>query len=216
MKKNIRTALGVMLFSLSASSLKAQNMETSLNMAYKELQSATKVSTMVEASNKFSMIAFKWPKEWATNYYAAYANAYTAIKEPDIKRKDQFLDQAENYLNILNSLGSPNDESLVLTAYVGFSRFLVDPANRWKKYLDVMNANLEKAKKINPDNPRIYYLQGIPLFNRPVLYGGGKKKAKPYFEKAQLLFAKKQNSTSILSPYWGEKDNQDYLLKCDN
>lgn len=216
MKKIINTAVGVMLFSLSAVSLKAQNMESSLSAAYKELQSATSIPAMVQANNKFGMIAAKWPKEWAANYYAAYANAYTAIKEPDIKRKDQLLDQADNYVNVLNTIAPSKDESLVLTGYVAFSRFLVDPANRWKKYLDLMNVNLEKAKKVNPDNPRIYYLQGIPLFSRPVLYGGGKKKAKPYFEKAKLLFDKEGDSLSILNPYWGEKENQDYLLKCDN
>lgn len=216
MKTIINTALGVMLFSLSAVSLKAQNIETSLNAGYKDLQSASSIPAMAEANNKFNRIASKWPKEWAANYYAAYSNAYMAIKEPDMKRKDQLLDQAENYLNIMNAIDASNDESLVLTAYVAFSRFLVDPANRWKKYLDIMNANLEKAKKVNPNNPRIYYLQGIPIFNKPVLYGGGKKKAKPYFEKAKLLFDKKRESLSALHPYWGEQENQDYMLKCDN
>lgn len=122
-------------------------MESSLSAAYKELQSATSIPAMVQANNKFGMIAAKWPKEWAANYYAAYANAYTAIKEPDIKRKDQLLDQADNYVNVLNTIAPSKDESLVLTGYVAFSRFLVDPANRWKKYLDLMNVNLEKAKK---------------------------------------------------------------------
>lgn len=216
MKKITSAALGVMLFSLFAVPTKAQNMESALNAAYKELQSATSAPAMQEAGNKFGLMAAKWSKEWAANYYAAYFNAYMAIKEPDVKRKDQLLDQADHYVNILNAIDASRDESLVLTAYVAFSRFLVDPANRWKKYLDIMNTNLEKAKKVNPDNPRIYYLQGIPIFNKPVLYGGGKKKARPYFEKAKLLFEKKGTAPSVLHPYWGEKENEDYLLKCDN
>lgn len=215
MKKIMNTVFGVMLFSLSAVSAKAQNMESALKGAYNELQSATSIPAMMDANSKFNRVAAKWPKEWIASYYAAYANAYIALKEPNAQRKDQLLDQADLFIKAMNSVNNSNHECLVLTAYVAFSRFSVDPANRWKKYLDVMNENLEKAKKANPDNPRIYYLQGIPVFNKPVLYGGGKNKAKPYFEKAKVLFAK-QGATSILSPYWGEKDNEAYLLKCDN
>lgn len=214
MKKIMNAVFGVMLFSVSVVPSKAQNLEVSLNEAYHNLRSATGIPALMEAGSKFNMIASKWPKEWAANYYAAYANAYISDKEPDIKRKDQLLDQADGYVAKMNAMNVFKDESHVLTAYVAFSRFLVDPANRWKKYLDIMNANLEKAKKLNPDNPRIYYLQGVPIFNKPVLYGGGKGKAKPYFEKAKPLFAK-QNKSSILNPYWGEKENADYLLKCD-
>nr|WP_121273160.1 hypothetical protein [Pedobacter schmidteae] len=213
MKTIMSTVLGVMLFSLTATSLKAQTMESALNGAYNELQSATAIPAMMDASSKFSRIAAKWPKEWAASYYAAYANAYIANKESDAKRKDQLLDQADNHVKIMNAIQGTNPEGLVLIAYVAFSRFSVDPANRWKKYLDIMNDNLEKAKKANPDNPRIYYLQGIPVFNKPFLYGGGKKKAKPYFEKAKSLFAK-HRAAAILHPYWGEKENEAYLQKC--
>ncbi len=42
------------------------------------------------------------------------------------------------------------------------------------------------------------------------MYGGGKEKAKPEFEKAKELFAK-ESKTSILKPNWGEKQNLDIL-----
>jgi hypothetical protein len=213
MKKVLSAALGVMLLSTATVQLKAQSLESSLDEACTQLTSATTNAAMMAANNQFDMIAAKWPGEWAANYYNAYAKAYIAGKETDAARKDQLLDQADKYVTAMNNLNAQDDESLVLTAYVAFSRFMVDPANRWKKYLEIMDTNLDKAKKTDPDNPRIYYLQGIPIFNKPVLYGGGKKKARPYFEKASMLF-EKQARGSILKPGWGEKDNADYLSKC--
>jgi hypothetical protein len=214
MKKMICTVLGVMLFAMTATPLKAQDLSASLHEAYTALQSAKDLTAMMGANSKFNLIAAKWNNAWSANYYAAYSLICISLKEPAAKRKDLLLDQADKYVDKVNSMQPSNDESMVLTAYAAFARFLVDPPNRWRKYLDLMSTNLENAKKANPDNPRIYYLKGIPVFNKPVLYGGGKNKAKPYFEKAKALFAK-QSTASIEKPYWGEQDNAAYLLKCD-
>ena len=46
------------------------------------------------------------------------------------------------------------------------------------------------------------------------MYGGGKEKARPYFEKAKELFDK-ENKTSALKPIWGEKQNLDFLKQCN-
>lgn len=202
-----------MLLALAAPQLKAQEPKASLTDAFRSFTSATTMGALMTANNKFNLLATKWGSQWTANYYAAYSNASISMKEPDAKRKDQLLDVADNYVSKMNSLDGGSDESMVLTAYVAYARFLVDPPNRWKKYLDLMNANLEKAKKVNPHNPRIYYLEGVPVFNKPKVYGGGKDKAKPYFEKAKELFAK-QMSTDITKPYWGEKENAGYLAQC--
>jgi hypothetical protein len=214
MKKVTTAVWTVMLLALAVPKVKAQDLNASLTDAYKSLTTATAMGGLMTANNKFNLIATKWPNQWAANYYAAYSNAYISTKETDPKRKDQLLDIAENYVAKMNSLDGGSGESLVLTAYVAYARFLVDPRNRWQKYLGLMNANLEKAKRVNPDNPRIYYLEGVPEFNKPKLFGGGKDVAKPYFEKAKALFAAQQ-STDITKPYWGEKENAKYLELCN-
>jgi hypothetical protein len=214
MRMLMKTIIGFIFLLITVKQVSAQDLSTSLNEAYKTLQSATNMTDMMDANNKFNLIAAKWDKEWAANYYAAYVKAYISLKEKDAKRRDQLLDEANKYLEKVNNINASGDESLILTGYVAFARFLVDPPTRWKKYLDLMNVSLDKAKKINPENPRIYYLGGIPVFNKPKIWGGGKNKAKPYFEKAKVLFAK-EDKTSILKPYWGEKENMDYLAKCN-
>jgi len=210
----IKTTISILAFAITTSELRAQEPNQMLSDAYKSLETATGMGNLMAADNRFTLIAEKWSDDWAANYYAAYAAILVSLQETNTQRKDQLLDQADKYVTKLTSLRPSSDEGMVITAYAAFARFLVDPRNRWKKYLDLMNSNLDKAKKVNPNNPRIYYLEGIPEFNKPKLYGGGKDKAKPYFAKARELFAA-QDTSSIAKPYWGEKENADYLIKCE-
>jgi hypothetical protein len=209
----IKTTVSLLAFAITTSQLKAQGPDGMLSDAYKSLETEKSTGNLMAADNKFTLIATKWSNDWAANYYAAYAAIYISQQETSTVRKDQLLDQADKYVEKLASLRPSSDEGIVITAYAAYARFLVDPGNRWEKYLDLMSSNLDKAKKINPNNPRIYYLEGIPVFNKPTLYGGGKDKAKPYFEKAKALFAQ-QDTSSIAKPYWGAKENADYLAKC--
>jgi len=166
------------------------------------------------ANNKFDLIAAKWGSQWAANYYAAYSAAFISLHETDQKRRDQLLDMADKYVDKMNGINAAGDESLVLTAYDAYARYIIDPPNRWQKYLTLMNTDLDQAKKVNPNNPRVYYLQGVPLFDRPKTYGGGHDVAKPYFEKAKELFAR-QTTADASKPYGGEKENAAYLAKCN-
>ena len=210
----IKTTICCLAFAIGASQLKAQGPEGMLSQAYTSLETATGMGGLMAADNQFTVIATKWPNDWAANYYAAYAAIFISFQETNTQRKDQLLDQADKYVEKLSSLRPASDEGMVLTAYAAYARYWVDPRNRWQKYLPLMTSNLDMAKKANPNNPRIYYLEGIPVFNKPAAYGGGKDKAKPYFAKAKELFAK-QDKSAITKPYWGEKDNADYLTKCE-
>src|SRR5258708_2153280 len=213
MKKTATVVLEFMLLAVKTTKLKPQDLNASLKEALHSLQSATNMGGLMAANNKFGLIAGKSGNQWAANYYAAYSEAYISLQEKDARRRDQLLDMADKYVDIMNGIDANSDESLVMTAYVAFARYSVDPPNRWQKFLSLMTTDLEKAKKVNPNNPRVYYLQGVPLFDRPKTYGGGKDVAKPYFEKAKGLFAKEDAANSG-KPTWGEKENTDYLAKC--
>ena len=58
------------------------------------------------------------------------------------------------------------------------------------------------AKKLDPENPRIYLLEGQDKFNTPEQFGGSKEEAKILFDKAKDLFEKAKPETSI-HPSWG-------------
>ena len=52
------------------------------------------------------------------------------------------------------------------------------------------------------------------VFHTPKTFGGGKEKAKPFFEKAKSLFASQKPASSI-DPNWGEGHNNQMLAECN-
>ena len=212
--KSLLKTLGLFIFFAVPICLKAQTMEESLSKTLMKMDSVQSLSEMMNVSAQFDMLAAKWGNEWSTNYYAAYAKIIASFIVQDIKKKDLFLDEAEKYFGKVKTIDSQNDETWVLAALITNARISVDGQNRGAQYGGIFNQNLSKAEKINPDNPRIYYLKGTSLFYTPEMYGGGKALAKPLFEKAKELFTKEAR-TSVLKPNWGEKQNLDYLKQCD-
>ena len=90
---------------------------------------------------------------------------------------------------------------------------MVDPMSRWQKYGMMQKEELERAKQIDVNNPRIYFLEGQSIFNMPEQFGGGKENAKPLFEKSVELF-KSFKPVSNLYPNWGNKLAEQMLAKC--
>lgn len=210
----ISKTIGLLIISFISLSINAQSMEESLVKSYLQMDSAKTYSEMMSVSAQFDRIADKWNNQWVPLYYAAYAKAKTSYLVQDSKKKDLLLDEATKYLEKINLLKTQSEEVHVLAAIIIRARIAVDGQNRGREYSDEFNQQLEDAKKINPNNPRVYYLKGSSVFNSPVMFGGGKAKAKPYFEKAKELFSK-EVKTSILQPYWGERLNLNYLKRCD-
>ena len=158
-------------------------------------------------ANKFDLIAKKWPDEWTTNYYAAYAKVQRAYNEKELATKDALLDEADTYEATATKLaGGETDELYVLRALIANGRLSADPMSRWQKYGKVFDKNLDAAKELNPDNPRVYMLRGIAKLYMPRMFGGGKKAAMPYFEKADTLFEKEPDG-DVNKPYWGAQTN---------
>ena len=91
-------------------------------------------------------------------------------------------------------------------------QMMVDPQNRWMTYGQAAGEALQKAIKLDPNNPRLYYLQGMSLFGTPEQFGGGKDKAKPVFEKAVQLY--KEQKPKPLYPDWGQKQAEDMIAQC--
>ena len=91
-------------------------------------------------------------------------------------------------------------------------QMLVDPQGRWMSFGQQASSYLQDGLKLDPNNPRLYYLQGMSIFGTPEAYGGGKKNAKPLFEKALALY--KTFQVKPLYPNWGEKLSEDMLAQC--
>jgi hypothetical protein len=91
-------------------------------------------------------------------------------------------------------------------------QMMVDPQSRYMQYGTAASNALKKGMQLNPNNPRLYYLQGMALFNTPTQFGGGKDKAKPVFEKAISLYNAEQPTG--FDPRWGKPQAEAQLAQC--
>lgn len=197
---------------LNISAANAQDFKEMLTKTFTAFESTRELTEKMEHSNKLGLISKKWSDEWAGHYYNAYSKAFLSYQEPNEAKRDAYLDEAETELEEAKTLlKKEDDEIYVLQAMIANARIAVKPQARWQKYGKAFEENLEKAKELDKNNPRIYHLQGISKFHTPKMFGGGKKAAMPYFEKASELFAKENNS-DITRPYWGKGAN-DYFIQ---
>lgn len=200
--------------SLSAAGAQAQSdYKVVLEKTFLAFDTTQDMNTKVENSNRLALITKKFDNAWQTHYYLAYSRAVLSYMEKDATKRDAYLDEADKEREeAVSLLKKENDETYVLAAMLANARMAVDPMQRWQKYGKVFTDNLQSAKEINPENPRMYYLQGTSKFFTPKAYGGGKKAAQPYFEKAEGLFAK-EDAADINKPSWGKRANTYFLAQ---
>lgn len=199
---------------IKSSSEPQQQFKQDLKMSVDDLDSAKNMNEWLSASNRLGLIAKKYSNQWAANYYACYSLTVLSFMEKDGKKKDAYLDNAEVFLNkTKEDYKTENDEIYVLTAMYDNARLAAQPAIRYMTFGKLFNKNIEKAKSLRTNNPRIYYLKGNSIYYTPKMFGGGAKNALVHFEKAKMLY---QNvpKDDIFKPYWGEKQNEQMLKKC--
>ena len=195
-------------------SAQAQDYKAPLQKTFNTFDTTKDLAQKTELANKLTLIAKKWDKEWATHYYVAVSDAILSYIVKDADKKDAYLDDAEKeHDDAVSLLGKESDETYVLAAMIANGRLAVKPMDRYMKYGKIFSEILEKAKAINADNPRIYHLQAMSKYYTPKAFGGGPKAALPYFEKADVLYAK-ENDNDITKPYWGKGMNTYLLNEC--
>lgn len=192
-----------------------QTMSTSIEELNQIDKAKPDLKLLQNIADRFEVIAAAEPKQWLPGYYAAYCYVIIALHRSDLADKDQNLDKAEADLKAAQQIaGSPTDEILVLKAYIALGRLAADPMNRWQQYGSEFSDDLAAAKVLNPDNPRIYYLEGANILYTPEEYGGGKAVAKPVLQKAVEKFSTFKPE-SIISPDWGKME-ADWMLSQTN
>lgn len=148
--------------------------------------------------------------QWLPYYYAGLALNTAAWSDQNID-KDANAERIKA-LCTKAELVEKNAEILALRNMAATQQMLVDPQARWMSYGQEASDYLQKGMKLDPNNPRLYYLQAMSVFGTPEQFGGGKAKAKPLFEKAVALF--KAANPKPLYPRWGQKQAEEKLAEC--
>lgn len=172
-------------------------------------KTASSAADYQDLANSFERIASAEKTEWTPWYYAAFYNLVLNFQEPDASRKMKYLKLAEQQIESGLKIKPGETELMVLKVMSYYGELAIDPT-RGLSVLGEANALIDRAKILNPDNPRIYLEQAEAIYNMPVEFGGGKDKAMPV-----LLVAKEKFDTFVpvdqLVPNWG-KDRCEQLI----
>jgi hypothetical protein len=160
-------------------------------------------SLMETEANAFERIGNAEKDKWQPYYYAAYAQVMEAMFIKDKDKVDGLADKATVNVEKAEAFSPNNSELTCLRSLIAVSRISVDPMSRGAQYGMESATLLEKAKSQNPDNPRVYMMQGQNLYFTPAEFGGDKEKAKELFQLALQKFASFKPATSV-DPAWGE------------
>jgi hypothetical protein len=182
------------------------------------LDTSRDVNTLKDMSAAFERIGDAEKTQWLPYYYAALsvinAGNFIYVTNPsnveELQKIDPLAERAEQLLDKADALNQNNSEIYAAKKMAATLRMMVDPMSRYMQYGAKAQQALETAKKLNPENPRLYLLEGEDKFYTPEQYGGSKTEAKKLFEEALKKYDSFKPASDI-DPNWG-KNTVEYFL----
>jgi hypothetical protein len=219
MKKLTLAALA--LFFLSSGFAQNEKYLKAMQDRVAVLDKSRDAAELSDISAAFARIADAEKSQWLPYYYGALAQVnagymiYTAAASKGdmsglAKQLDPLAEKAELLLNKSEELSKDNSEIFAVKKMIATLRMMADPMSRYMQYGPMAQKALDAARKLNPENPRVYYLAGLDMFQTPEQYGGSKTEAKKLFEEALKKFESAKLSNSI-EPHWGKAETQYFL-----
>jgi hypothetical protein len=191
----------------------AANYEVTMKQNIEKMNLIRTATELGDLANQFERIGQKETDKWLPGYYAAYSYISILFFNNDLSKEQRqgYLDQAQKQIDKILTITEKESEIYALQGLL-YQMRISDPSEGYK-YSILSNEALAKAKTMNAENPRVYYLQGLNLFHTPTEYGGGPVVAKPLLEKAAQLFTAADVSNPIM-PDWGAYHNNIVLQQC--
>jgi hypothetical protein len=209
----MKKAIFILMTSLMATAVFAQGDAVAPSEKYSKAMEALvpsvdtthSMDALTDLANSFERIANAEKTQWLPFYYAALchinkANMYYTMQQPD--KIDPLMDLAEPLLSKAEALQKDNSEILCLKKMFNTGKMMADPMSRYMTYATPAAEALEAAKKLDPENPRVYLLEGIDKYYTPEQFGGSKEEGQKLFEEAAKKFETFKPASSI-HPAWG-------------
>jgi hypothetical protein len=182
------------------------------------LDTSRDLNALKDMSAAFERIGDAEKTQWLPYYYAALslinAGNLVYIANPsnveELKKIDPLAERAEQLIDKADALSQNNSEIYAAKKMAATLRMMVDPMSRYMQYGAKAQEALETAKKLNPENPRIYLLEGEDKFYTPEQFGGSKTEAKKLFDEALKKYDSFKPASDI-DPNWG-KNMVEYFL----
>ncbi|MBE0678244.1 MAG: hypothetical protein IH592_05725, partial [Bacteroidales bacterium] len=118
-------------------------------------------------------------------------------------QKGKFISLAKSQIESGLKLKPEETELMVLKMLSYYSQMALNPMDAMYMIGEV-NALIDHARSVNPENPRIYLTQAEAVYNMPTEFGGGGEAAKPLLMAAMERF-NRFVPEGPLSPAWGKE-----------
>jgi tetratricopeptide (TPR) repeat protein len=174
------------------------------------LDTAIQPQTILKVIQDLSTMNQK--SDWRYHYHLAYAYTRLGMVQNRDSHKEKSYTTAFQHASMAMKLSSGNSEVHALFALILQMQLQLSPMTRGRSYAQRVNDHIDKAIKLDPSNPRPYFLRAQMLYNTPSLLGGDKKKAIEYYRLATERFARYQPPGENY-PIWGKKENQEFSRK---
>lgn len=210
--KRIMLSLAIAVVCLAANA-QSERYKAAMEKLVPAIDTTRSIAGLTELANSFERIAEAEKTQWLPYYYAALANVNSAnvlFTTGQTEQIDPLTDKAVPLLAKAEELQKDNSEIFCLKKMWNTAKMMADPQNRYMTYGPAAAEALAKAKQLNPENPRVYLLEGQDLFFTPEQFGGDKQEAKKRFEESLKKFESYKPADSI-SPNWG-KGQAGYFL----
>jgi hypothetical protein len=181
------------------------------------LEQANSADSWTDLANGFERIAEAEKTQWLPYYYAALSRVMTGYMISNGKtggfadKTDPEADRADAMIAKALALSGENSEIWCVKKMIATLRMSADPMTRWQTYGPAASEALQKARQMDPGNPRVYLLEGQDKFFTPEQFGGSKTEAKVLFEESLKKFETFKPASS-LHPDWG-RGQVNYFLQ---
>jgi len=208
----MKTIIMVLLLAFASAAFSSKY-EEAMKANIDKMNQPTSSLELQNLGAQFERIGNAEPGKWLPNYYAAYCYIFsTVFDNMDNDAKKIQLDKAQVLIDKLTKNYSNESEIYTLQAFL-FQLRITDMVSG-AKYSGKASEAIATAEKLNPENPRVYYLRGSNTFHTPKFVGGGPDKAKPDLERAAAMFSS-QKPNDPLMPTWGAYHNEQLLSECN-
>ena len=195
------TLFAGLLLSIITSYGQSERFTRAMNDNLEKAKSAGTINDFLELTNSFTRIAEAEKNEWTPWYYAAFYNLVINFQDTLAERKEKFISLAQRQIESGLKIKPGETEFFVLKIMSYYAEMALDPM-KGITLMGEANSLISEAKRINPDNPRVYLEEAEAIYNMPAEFGGGKEKALPI-----LLLAKEKfdnfTTSDPMAPSWG-------------
>lgn len=172
-----------------------------------------KSENLKQLANCCERIVGVYKNEWLPYYYEAYAYINLSFNENNVDKKEILCDKAQVLIDSALKVKPNESELYTLQCLLYFTRMSINPMINGPIYLVKSSSALEEAQRLNPINPRIYFLRGKLTVNTPKFFGGGKEAALPILEIALQKYTDFKPESNV-HPYWGKEGTERLLKEC--